>query len=134
MVYADASALVHGVLKRPDTAAWRHWLAFESPHLVTAQPAIAQLRADLAGEEQSIRFAAADMLDDIPQLRVSDQALRLAAFAQGVLAPYAALNIGIARANEGILGFATYHQETAAVAHLHGLRVFAPGRRGQWWG
>jgi len=134
MVYADASALIHGVLKRPDTAAWRHWLAFESPHLVTAQPAIAQLRADLAGEEQEVRFAAAEMLDEITHLRVSDQALRLAAFAQGVLTPYDALNIGIARADEGIVGFATYQAETAAVAHWHGLRVMTPGHSGPWWG
>lgn len=131
--YVDATALVCSIIDRPEAGAWRKWVADTEPELVTSQQVIAQLRADLADQPWDVRMEASAYLDGIEVLRISDQALKLAAFAHGVLTPFEALSIGIARASEEVTSFATYELRTAAVAHLHGLTVVSPGRPEIWW-
>ena len=132
-IYVDATALVCSIIDRPEAGAWRAWIEQESPDLVTSAQVIAQLRADLADQPWDVRMSAFEYLDGIEVLRISDQALKLAAFAHGVLTPFEALSIGIARAAQEVTAFATYQQRTAAVAHLHGLTVVSPGRDEIWW-
>lgn len=132
-IYVDATALVCSVIDRPEAGPWREWIESESPDLVTSAQVIAQLRADLADQPWDVRMRAFEYLDGIEVLRISDQALKLAAFAHGVLTPFEALSIGIARAAEEVTAFATYQRRTAAVAHLHGLTVVSPGRGEIWW-
>lgn len=132
-IYVDATALVCSIIDRPESPAWRTWMAQENPQLVTSAQVITQLRAELGDQPWKVRQSAADFLDGVAVLRISDQALKLAAFAQGVLTPFEALSIGIARASEEVTAFATYELRTAAVAHLHGLTVVSPGRGGIWW-
>lgn len=132
-IYVDATALVCSIIDRPDAGAWRGWVEKTEPQLATSQQVIAQLRADLADQPWDVRMQAFEYLDGIAVLRISDQALKLAAFAHGVLTPFEALSIGIARATEEVTAFATYDPRTAAVAHLHGLTVVSPGRDAIWW-
>lgn len=132
-IYVDATALVCSFIDRPEAGAWREWLESQAPPLATSQQVIAQLRADMADQPWDVRMRAFEYLDDVEVLRISDQALKLAAFAHGVLTPFEAISIGIARATEEVTAFATYQSRTAAVAHLHGLTVVAPGRAGIWW-
>ncbi|HLS03210.1 MAG TPA: hypothetical protein VK030_00465 [Actinomycetales bacterium] len=132
-IYVDATALVCSFLDRPDAPSWRAWVRESKPQLVTSAQIMTQMRAELAGESWLLRQDAFEYLAEIEVLRISDQALKLAAFAQGVLTPFEALSIGIARADERISGIATYELRTAAVAHLHGLAVVSPGRGALWW-
>lgn len=132
-VYADSSALRRAVLETPESAAWRAWYRDNRDNVVTSQPAIAELRAAVAGASRLAQVVVADLIPTLRVIRVSDQALKRASMTQGVLAPFDALHFGIAKAEPDVDVLATYHRELAAVAHLHGLSVISPGRTDQWW-
>lgn len=132
-IYVDASALACSFVDRPDSPAWRAWEARSRPDFATSAQVITQLRAEITDQAWEVRERALDYLEGVEVLRISDSALKFAAFAHGVLLPFEALSIGIARASEEVVAFATYERQTAAVAHLHGLKIISPGRAEMWW-
>jgi predicted nucleic acid-binding protein len=74
-----------------------------------------------------------DVAERLEVIRYSDQSLKSAAMSTGVLAPFAALHLGVAVAQPYVTAFATYDRRLAAVAAIHGLTVVSPGRAGPWW-
>lgn len=132
-VYADGSALVRYLPGTDHHADWLGWAEQHEPELLVTSLSLGELRRAAAGASADVRarvHAAAERLEEI---RYSDQSLKSAAMSTGVLAPFAALHLGVAVAQPDVTAFATYDRRLAAVAAIHGLAVVSPGLGEQWW-
>src|SRR5690606_41745410 len=95
-IYVDGSAMSRALIDTPESLDWRAWIAEHADELVTTPLGLTELRrvADPLGSDARL---AADMIGRrVTVLRFSDQALRVAAMAAGVLSPFAALHLGTA--------------------------------------
>jgi predicted nucleic acid-binding protein len=136
LVYVDGSALsryMSGVPGLPEAAAWQEWADEHRGDLVTTPLSVTELRrvADLLGPEARERARQVEL--EMPQVRFSDQTLKVAAIAASVLGPFAALHVGAAVAHPQVGAIATYDPLVARVSALYKLSVISPGRPIHWW-
>lgn len=80
-----------------------------------------------------VRTRAHEVIDQIEEVRYSDQALQVASLTTGVLSPFGALHLGIAVAHPDIEEITTYDLRLAQVASMHSLVVISPGLPNRWW-
>ena len=132
-IYADGSALVRYLPGADHHEDWLRWVAQHGPDLLVTSLSLGELRRAAAGAPVEVRVRALDDADGLEVVRYSDQSLRLAAMSTGVLAPFAALHLGVAVAQPDVTTLATYDRRVAAVAAIHGLAVVTPGLPDQWW-
>lgn len=132
-IYVDGSALSRYLADVPESAAWLLWVADREPDLLTTPLALSELRQVAQTMDLAARQTAHDVGERLEVVRFSDQTLRTAAMASGVLSPFAALHLGVAAAHPDVTTIATYDPLLARVAVIHGLAVVAPGRPEQWW-
>ena len=133
LVYADGSALSRYLDEAPGHAAWLAWVAGREDRLVTSALGAGELRRIAASRGRAARDTAAQVLDDIDVLRVSDQSLKVAAHVMVALPSFVALQLGIAVAHPDIDTVATYDVDLARVSALYRLAVVSPGWPDRWW-
>lgn len=132
-VYADGSALVRYLPGTDHHVDWLGWAEQHGPELLVTSLSLGELRRAAAGAPADVRARVHDVAERLEVIRYSDQSLKFAAMSTGVLAPFAALHLGVAVAQPDVTAFATYDRRLAAVAAIHGLTVVSPGRAGPWW-
>ncbi len=133
LIYADGSALSRSVTDAPEAAAWAEWFAAHADEVVTSPLGLTELRQAAAPLGSDARARARALADSLTVVRFYDEALDSAAMAQGVLPPFAAIHLGIARTHAEVGAIATYDPRLAQVAILHGMQVVTPGRGPDWW-
>ena len=133
LVYADGSALSRYLDEAPGHAAWLAWVAGREDRLVTSALGAGERRRIAASRGRAARDTAAQVLDDIDVLRVSDQSLKVAAHVMVALPSFVALQLGIAVAHPDIDTVATYDVDLARVSALYRLAVVSPGWPDRWW-
>src|SRR5262245_7829535 len=132
-IYVDGSALSRYLPDVPESAAWLLWVHEREPDLLTTPLALSELRQVAQTMDLAARQTAHDVAERIEVVRFSDQTLKTAAMAAGVLSPFAALHLGVAAAHPDVTTIATYDPLLARVAVIHGVQVVTPGRPGGWW-
>ena len=132
-VYVDGSALCRYLPLAPHGEEWRTWAQRRIPALVTSTLAVLELTRVASRGEFRTRMLARQVAGRIEPVRFSDQALACAAMATSVLAPFAALHLGVAVTQPDVTMIATYDPALAAVAEIHGLVVVTPGFVPGWW-
>ncbi|WP_307802661.1 hypothetical protein [Cellulomonas dongxiuzhuiae] len=132
-VYVDGSALSRYLPPAPEARAWAAWAAEHEPAVVVSRVSVLEARvtAGLLGSDATL--ALLDALTRVPQMRLSDQALRRAVLLPPGLGAFAALHVGAALAHRDVREIATYDAATARTAVAAGLDVVSPGRPARWW-
>lgn len=132
-VYADGTALCRYLPGAPEHTAWVGWAGPREAGVAVSVVALVELRVTGAILGHDARIAALDTELRLRAVRLSDRAVAHAALLLGRLAPFAALHVGVARAEPGVRALATYDAATARVADEVGLAVVTPGRPARWW-
>jgi hypothetical protein len=131
--YLDGTALVHAVVDSPESQALAEWLDNHQEELVTSILARWEAGEELISLDHDSRMRVYDQLGGIPEIPVSGRSLEIGSYAVAAVAPYAALHVGLAAAEEAITVMITYNPEVASAARLYGLRVVTPGRDPGWY-
>jgi hypothetical protein len=131
--YLDGTTIVRAVMDSPESDALREWIAGHENELVTSILARWEAGEELVGLDHGRRMRIYDQLGGIPEISVSGRALEIGSYAVAAVAPYAALHVGLAAAEEAITVMITYNPEVASAARLYGLRVVTPGREAGWY-
>ena len=133
LVYADATALSRALLPGPESVAWLRFAAENAHRLVTSELGITELRRLTVGMDPVARAKAWEIQDHIEVVRLSDQALEVAALASAAAPPYTALHVGTAVSDTRIEAVATYDPLLARVCDIYSVVVVSPGRSDGWW-
>jgi predicted nucleic acid-binding protein len=133
IVYVDGSALSRYLIDLPGTHAWRAWAAEHEPTFVTTPLGLFELRRVADQVDPAGRAVSHAVRERISVIRFSDQTIKVASMAQGVLTPFAALHLGAASSHPDISALVTYDRQLARVAAIYGLSVVTPGALDGWW-
>lgn len=149
MFYADGSALrltvgitdgtpaVTGTARsaatESDVGAWCAWFTEHEGQVAVSEIALTDLRraADPLGAE--VRETARQLATRLKVLRVSDQSFPVATLTEEVLGSFAALQLGVAVADQQVHTLVTYDRDLARLARMYSLEVLTPGRDHGWW-
>lgn len=132
-VYVDGSSLRRFLVDRPGSREWREWATAHESSFVTSPLGLMELHRAADGLDAARRTRAFEVRETIPVVRFSDGAIKTAAMALTVLAPFGALHLGVASSDPEISTLATYDKLLARVAIIYGLAVVSPGSPDRWW-
>lgn len=132
-VYVDGSALSRYLPAAPEARAWAAWAAEHERAFVVSRVSVLEARVTAALLGVDATLVVLDTLTRLPQMRLSDQALRRAVLLPSGLGAFAALHVGAALAHVDVRAIATYDRATATAAAAAGLDVVGPGRASGWW-
>jgi hypothetical protein len=131
--YFDGTVLVHAVGDSPECDVLREWLAEHAKELVTSILARWEAGEELGGMDRGHRMRIYDQLGGVPEIPISGRSLEIGSYAVAAVAPYAALHVGLAAAEEAVSVMVTYSPQVASASRLYGLRVVSPGREPGWY-
>jgi len=131
--YLDGTVIARAVGDQPESEELRGWLGQHSQEVVTSVLARWEAGEELLDLDRTRRMRLYDQLGGIPQIPISGRALEIGSYAVAAVAPFSALHVGLAAAEESVTVMVTYSAEVASAARLYGLRVISPGRDASWY-